>query len=829
MATDPKNNKPFDPEKFMKGIAHVESRGGKYMKNPNSSASGPYGHLYNNIPGEFLQKYNINSRDAFIADTAAHNAYMRMNIYGDMSKTPRKTNLFKDTVDLEAEYKPQLKDKFKYRPDEIAALSHYLGRDGARKYFGGIRDKKPYVPPGVNKPVDEYLKLYNEGLQGFEDGGSLKFLQPNSEKLPRGYVIPNKDSSTELAMSIGGEQGEPAYLIPSFKYGEPLVNPTQEFQNTGEHLGGPFKTWQDADKWGKEVRHPYVEKGQRIPSPLKWWNMENGGELNSNTMNTKKIHPVGKLPQKSVGGILSSTASGAASGLSMGGPWGALAGGVIGLGTGILGHTQEQKQLEEQEAANRRMTMDAFKATRTQALFAEADSNSNFGKQVMMEYGGFLNYSKGQSHKGPNKGIPVDAQGNPSVGTGNATEALVEKGEVVVVLPNGEKYVFPKEMAKDVSKVMNRYKIRLGKDLDGQDTLARSGYNSEIQKLVQINEANKPVQEDVEEMPEYGGGGIFDIPELTFYGKDTAQPHSYYSPSSPTTIPITGQRLNLPNQGFAASTNQAIGSNVASGLFGIPNQYFDFPNQNQTPADNVSPYPVNAMNIGANTDYSLTGKTNLGVPTSQPSSLGEPYNPTGVNVAISGISGLVGAGANLAMAFGRKEPSYLQAPMMSAQTINLGEQRLANTSRAESMKAEARTMARKTGASKGEDIATAGITGAMIERNLGEQNAAVMTAEKQYNAQARQAAAGANQQSRFQANQFNAMLKDRYNQETNQYISAAVGNVTGAGADMNQARMSGQYLDMVSARAGYQRVRDPKTGKIVLAPIPGYKAFQPYE
>lgn len=97
------------------------------------------------------------------------------------------------------------------------------------------------------------------------------FLQPNSSKLPSGYKIPYKDRSSELAISIGGENGEPAYLIPSFKYGIPLSNPIKEFNKTGEHLGGPFKTWQEADKWEREIRHPYVEKEQAIPTPIRTW------------------------------------------------------------------------------------------------------------------------------------------------------------------------------------------------------------------------------------------------------------------------------------------------------------------------------------------------------------------------------------------------------------------------------------------------------------------------------------------------------------------------------------------------------------------------------
>lgn len=134
-----------------------------------------------------------------------------------------------------------------------------------------------FVGEGYNTKGRNYSPAW--GGQ-FQDGGKLTFLQPTSEKLPEGYRIPYADPSSELAMSIGGENGEPAYLIPSFKYGKPLTNPIEEFKKTGEHLGGPFKTWQEADKWEQEVRHPYVEKGKAIPMPIKTWGeMAIGGSI----------------------------------------------------------------------------------------------------------------------------------------------------------------------------------------------------------------------------------------------------------------------------------------------------------------------------------------------------------------------------------------------------------------------------------------------------------------------------------------------------------------------------------------------------------------------
>jgi hypothetical protein len=101
-------------------------------------------------------------------------------------------------------------------------------------------------------------------------------------RLPEGYMAGSIYPSTEVSTSIGGEGGEPSYLIPSFKYGYPLQDPVQEFDMTGQYLGGPFKTWQDAEKF-QELRHQYVEKGQPLPSPIATSNMAMGGSIGGAT------------------------------------------------------------------------------------------------------------------------------------------------------------------------------------------------------------------------------------------------------------------------------------------------------------------------------------------------------------------------------------------------------------------------------------------------------------------------------------------------------------------------------------------------------------------
>lgn len=138
-------------------------------------------------------------------------------------------------------------------------------------WYGRIHNTNDYKPFNPNNP--KFTKKEDGGY--YQDGG-LKFLQPTDPKLPIGG-FPKLNLSSEKAISIGGENGEPAYLIPSFKYGQPLDDPLGEFRKTGEHLGGPFKTWQEADKWENETRHPAVEKGENIMFPQQ--EFKDGGSI----------------------------------------------------------------------------------------------------------------------------------------------------------------------------------------------------------------------------------------------------------------------------------------------------------------------------------------------------------------------------------------------------------------------------------------------------------------------------------------------------------------------------------------------------------------------
>lgn len=113
----------------------------------------------------------------------------------------------------------------------------------------------------------------------FEDGGVLgkRFLQPNDSKLPKGWNPEAKGYSTEYSTTVG-KDGQ-YYLVPGFKQGKLVSDPEREFHNTGELLGGPFKTIQSAQDFA-DRRHKYVEQGKPVPSPLKTYDeFQMGGGL----------------------------------------------------------------------------------------------------------------------------------------------------------------------------------------------------------------------------------------------------------------------------------------------------------------------------------------------------------------------------------------------------------------------------------------------------------------------------------------------------------------------------------------------------------------------
>ncbi len=160
-----------------KGIRHVESINGTLMKNKQSSASGYYGDLFDNITYD-------GTRDEFIADIDFQKKRFKQRYNGEIKDVP---GLKSNGIDIYNEYKNQV--DFTYTPTEIAALSNLLGRQGTRKYFGNVlRDGETLESVFPN--------LYGDERQLGADG------KPLENKTPEQYIEKFKNA---INKKTGGE------------------------------------------------------------------------------------------------------------------------------------------------------------------------------------------------------------------------------------------------------------------------------------------------------------------------------------------------------------------------------------------------------------------------------------------------------------------------------------------------------------------------------------------------------------------------------------------------------------------------------------------------
>jgi len=196
------------------------------MMNPSSTATGLYGQLYSEV--EDLPMLKGVSREAFAADTALQNRIMEQRFEGNIPGVP---GLMKNVIDLTREYSPQLGEKFTFRPDEVAALTNFLGRQRTREYFASIRDDKPFEVPGVNKTPEEYLKEYNLGFEEeYRFGGKIK----KKKQYQQGGLLAQKDP-TKKPTPV---QPAPADVLARLSLG--ITPPNQQFRLRGEEA--PFRT-----------------------------------------------------------------------------------------------------------------------------------------------------------------------------------------------------------------------------------------------------------------------------------------------------------------------------------------------------------------------------------------------------------------------------------------------------------------------------------------------------------------------------------------------------------------------------------------------------------
>ena len=120
------------------------------------------------------------------------------------------------------------------------------------------------------------------------------------------------------------------------------------------------------------------------------------------------------------------------------------------------------------------------------------DINSAQGNIPTFRNGGMINYT-GQSHNGPDGGIPIDDNGNPSIQSGNQPTGLTEDKEVAWKLPDGNTFIFSDSLgyAPVAKRIYSKYSKRLGKQMEKTDAISMKGLTQEFNDLAAEQEISK--------------------------------------------------------------------------------------------------------------------------------------------------------------------------------------------------------------------------------------------------------------------------------------------------------------------------------------------------
>jgi hypothetical protein len=398
---------------------------------------------------------------------------------------------------------------------------------------------------------------------------------------------------------------------------------------------------------------------------------------------------------------------------------------------------------------------DAFKASRY----------ANYLEPKQM--GGTINYS-GQSHEGPDGGIPVDGMGNPST---NPT-ALTEGKETAYNAGEQGTYVFSDTLKYDKNKtfadmskaLQGKYKLR-GKtkasNFNIVDPIAKKGYDADMQKLIgqqeQLKEMTMP-QQPQQEMPKFDG--------------------------------TNKNNIFLPRNATVSNFNNIEDFSTFAGTdFGISGtKDYSTPSQQS---------------------FDIAGSNKFSTPIDAPiDSVATPYSGmTWGEAGIAALPGIASGVSNLLRPSMKNKFKRLSLPQMQAEQISLDAERASAREQANVARADTSRGIRSGAPTSGSYMANmiAGESG--IQRGLGQQLGQSYQNEAVTNAQMRQQAAMANQQAKVQEQMYNTQLagqeKGMDYARINQGISQIGQGVTGALSQKFQSGRDADYLNMQNPNYSY--------------------------
>ena len=372
--------------------------------------------------------------------------------------------------------------------------------------------------------------------------------------------------------------------------------------------------------------------------------------------------------------------------------------------------------------------------------------NMNQNTKQTYETGGIINY-QGQTHQGPNGGIPVDELGNPSEVTQKPPVAKVEDGEVGFTLPDKGTYVFSNKLKYDGKKtfadkakeIQRKYKLRM-KDGKITDPISEIGYNKEMMGLVEAQEAFR---------------------EVSGINKEEAIKQQFAQMGMPienNTLPIgeNGIHIKPSKRGTFTSAAKKHGMGVQ-----------EFAKHVLANKDKFSTAMVKKANFARNAaewNHKESGGSTIG--------LGEAFLPSLISTIGNSI---------LINQIDKRKPEQLKVDPITAQQINLGQERNAAIEQARALEANARRNAILTGSSAGQVNQTGIQTALGLQRALGENLAKSYTTEAQFNAEAKMKADLANAQQNLEVQKYNAQQRQTQQDKLNM-LRSQIANTWAQGA-----------------------------------------------
>lgn len=442
------------------------------------------------------------------------------------------------------------------------------------------------------------------------------------------------------------------------------------------------------------------------------------------------------------------------------------------------------------------LTKDEYKKAKDIA----SDTINNTINQPSFAMGGTLNY-EGQSHEGPDGGVPVDSMGNP-----NSTNpiALVEKGEVMYKGQDGQPYIFSdtlnlgknKTFAKEAKTIQSRYKMRLGKNMvQKNDNISMKGYQKDMESLQQKQELVRELNGMNQPQPQMRGGGR--LPRYRGGSKFTQQQLAPYNQSvSDWNNKTDWENSQMDSLRYVAPVDDSLISNDinnynASNL-GIKPQFTGIGGRSKmysTPGDFNSANDTRSYSGDFNTGNK--DNTNWGVNTGM-----DNTSLLGLAAPIAGnIIGMIGNNRRR-----NKGRVTLDTSISTPQNISLERERAALREQGNLARANMRR-ALKGGTSAQGYMANVGATETGIQRGVGQQLGESLQKEEMYNNQlAQQTAARQDQMKglKLQTDMYNSQLDAQNAAQQQQYINNMLNSVNQYASERSRAKDRANAYDMMN-------------------------------